>query len=122
MKEEETLKTKQDGNSPIEAIRHIIFGDQEKTLNSKLNEIYKNLDSISQDLSAKFNELQQQQDKDRKQFSQKISKIQALIEDNEKSNDQKLQKSESELDSKKLNRSSLADQLEKLANYLRDNE
>ena len=119
---EENLKSKSDGNSPIEAIRHIIFGDQEKTLNYKFDEIYKNLDVLSQDLFAKISELQQQQDKDRKQFSQKISKIQTLIEENEKNSDQKLQQSQSELNSKKLNRAALADQLEKLAKFLRDNE
>jgi flagellar motility protein MotE (MotC chaperone) len=129
MKDKENIKPKSDGHSPIEAIRSIIFGDQEKTLNQKLDEIGKNLHNLSLELADKLNELQHQQDKDRKQFSQKIAKIQTIIEDNAKSTEEKLKLVDStirhgqnELDSKKLNRTALADQLETLVNYLRNNK
>jgi predicted nucleic acid-binding Zn-ribbon protein len=126
MKEKDDLNPKPDGHSPIEAIRNIIFGDQEKSLNHKLDEIFKKLDTITLELSDKINEVQERQDKERKQLSQKITKIQTIIEDNEKDTAEKLEHIEysihhtqSDLDSKKLNRSGLADQLENLVNYLR---
>lgn len=129
MKKDENLKLKSESNNPIEAIRSIIFGDQEKTFNHKLNDIYKHLETLSQELAAKFTELQQQQDKDRKEFSQKNKDIQILIEENKKSTDQKLkqisntiQENQSELNSKKLNSAVLADQLENLVKFLRNSE
>ena len=129
MSDKENLKPKPDGHSPIEAIRSIIFGDQEKTLNEKLEEIDKNLHNLSLELAEKFNEMQHQQEKDRKQFSQKFAKIQTIIEDNAKGTEEKLRlvdssirHGQSELDSKKLKRTALAEQLETLVNYLRNNK
>ena len=114
-----------ENSRPIEAIRNIIFGEQEKTFAKKFTKLEQLLEKQSTDVSQRLDRLDTQIE----ELSQQLLHFQKDVEKNESSLEKKidlvraeLKKNRDELDQTKVNRLNLAEQLETIVNSLKNNK
>ena len=122
-------KQSNQGQAAVEAIRSIIFGEQEKFYQQKFQHLEKQLEQVKTDFSARLKKLSDKITADHKEFSSVLEQLKATLEGTDKQLGEKLSEARrylearlKELEEKKANRTSLASQLEKLAEYFKNNQ
>lgn len=117
------------GQAAVEAIRSIIFGEQEKFYQEKFQHLEKQLEKLKTDFTTRLKELSDRISADRKEFSSVLEQLKATLDNTDKHLEEKLSEARrylearlKELEEKKANRTSLASQLEKLAEYFKNNQ
>jgi len=118
-------EVKQAGTAEIEAIRSIIFGDQEKYFTQKILELDEQLKKLQKELTKKFEGLTLRLEKETHELSEQLSSLKEQVEGREQSLEQNVKDVNShlenwvkELEDKKIDRDLLAQQLNDLAKIL----
>lgn len=121
--------TKESHSQPIDAIRSIIFGEQEKFFNEKLNRIEKKIEDMNANLLSKIDEVKIGLENEQKNLVDKIYQMQNLLNDKESGIsdriaglNEELKQWIQDLEAKKLDRESLANQFQALSDFIKTNQ
>ena len=118
-------EVKQPGTAEIEAIRSIIFGEQEKYFSQKIQELEEQIKKLQKEFSKRFDDLTNRASREKNEQADKLSTVRAQLDDRNKDLEQKinnllerLEKGITELQQKKIDGEFLSHQLIEFAKIL----
>lgn len=121
-------ETKPPGTAELEAIRSIIFGEQEKYFNQRILELEEQIKKLQKELSKKYEGLNQRLDQETQHLTEQLTLLKNHLEGRGQSLEQKLknvnnqfEKRVSELDEKKVDREWMAQTLSEMVKILQPN-
>lgn len=121
-------EAKPPGTAEIEAIRSIIFGEQEKYFNQKILELEEQIKKLQKELNKKCEGLNQRLDQETRHITEQLSLLKEQSEGRGQSVEQKLKninnhldKRVGELEEKKVDREWLANTLGEMVKLLQSN-
>ena len=129
MPDNQDMPPKAPTDGAVDAIRNIIFGEQEKLFQKKIELLEKQIDDLHKKYESKLDELTRQLGREREEYLQQMTEITRNLQTQEKGVDSiinslkdSIEKKISQLEQKKANHASLAKQFEKLSDYFKENQ